>query len=89
MFKNYSGPGADGQEMTCRAGQSIDRIGLKNYRIGDIRVSPVHANFFENLGEGTADQVLELIDLIQDKIKQEFGINLEVEARLPSKEMND
>lgn len=63
------------------AGALIERSGLKGLRIGGIEVSPVHANFLVNTGEGRAEEVLELIAEIQHRVKERFAVELEPEVR--------
>ena len=61
------------------AGRLIDQVGLKGTRIGDIEVSSQHANYFVNLGKGTATDVKALIDLVHDKVKEKTGHDLQTE----------
>ncbi|MFH1171560.1 MAG: UDP-N-acetylmuramate dehydrogenase [bacterium] len=55
------------------AGALIDSCGLKGFRIGDVRVSPLHANFLENCGRATAEHVCMLCSIIKQKVRTEFG----------------
>ena len=64
------------------AGRLIEQAGFKGMRVGDIEVSPVHANFFVNRGEGTAEDFLRLMDNVTKKVKADFGIVLEPEIRI-------
>jgi UDP-N-acetylmuramate dehydrogenase len=64
------------------AGKLIDMAGLKGYRIGGACVSETHANFIINSGTATADDVLSLSQMIQEKVFQMFQINLEPEVRV-------
>lgn len=64
------------------AGRLIDDAGCKGMRVGDIEVSPMHANFFINTGKGTADDFLRLMDIVSKKVKEKFGIVLEPEIRI-------
>ena len=73
IFKN---PGGDA------AGRLIQEAGLKGERVGDIEVSPKHANYFVNHGEGTAAQALELIDRVRSRVREEFDVELELEVKL-------
>lgn len=66
-------------------GQLIDQIGLKNMHFGDIFVSPIHANFIVNKGSGTYKDVLKLVHLIRDSVKEKTGVVLEPEVRLLGK----
>ena len=61
------------------AGKLIEDTGLKGYRVGDAMVSYKHANFIVNVGHATSEDVLKLIKLIQDKVKEKTGILLETE----------
>lgn len=64
------------------AGALIDRLGLKGLKVGGAEVSMKHANFIINTGDATAANVLELVHRIQEKVKGEFGVDLEPEVRL-------
>lgn len=72
-FKNPPGVGA---------GRLIDQAGLKGARIGDAQVSSRHANFIVNLGGATCDDVLSLMEHVQRRVRQTFGVTLEPELRL-------
>jgi len=63
-------------------GRVIEAAGLKGTRVGQIEVSHVHANYLVNLGGGTAEEALELIDLVLEKVKEKLGIELEPEVRV-------
>jgi UDP-N-acetylmuramate dehydrogenase len=73
MFKNPAG---------TAAGRLIDQCGLKGMRMGDAEISSVHANFFVNHGRATASDVKALIDLAQQRVREKFGIELELEIEL-------
>jgi UDP-N-acetylmuramate dehydrogenase len=64
------------------AGRLIDAAGLKGTRIGDVVISPIHGNFFINLGGGTASDYLKLIRLAQKVVLSKFQIELELEIEL-------
>ena len=61
------------------AGRLIEACGLKGKRIGDAQVSKIHANFIINLGHATCNNVLELMGIIEEKVKRETGVILEPE----------
>jgi UDP-N-acetylmuramate dehydrogenase len=63
-------------------GRVIEAAGLKGTRVGQIEVSLVHANYLVNLGGGTAEEALELIDLVRDRVRERLGIDLESEVRI-------
>lgn len=54
----------------------IDTLGLKGYRIGDAMVSNTHANFILNVGQATADQVVQLVSYIKQQVRDKEGIQL-------------
>ena len=66
----------DGQS----AGKIIDNLGLKSVKINGAEISSLHANFIINKGSATANDVLELIKLVQQRVYQELGITLECEV---------
>ncbi len=63
-------------------GRVIEAAGLKGTRVGNVEVSPVHANYFVNLGGGTAEDALELIALVRERVRERLGIELETEVRV-------
>lgn len=63
------------------AGALIEELGLKGMRIGGAQVSDKHANFIVNTDKACADDVRSLIALIQDKVKEHYGIELKTEVR--------
>lgn len=77
VFKNHQDFERD---LTCRAGLFIDIIGLKGLTIGNLRVSPKHANFMENAGESTKEDVLQMIDVLKKELKLHTGISFETEV---------
>jgi UDP-N-acetylmuramate dehydrogenase len=67
---------------TCHAGQYIDIMGLKGFTLGDIRVSPVHANFLENVGQASYEDVQKSISFIRDELRLQFGLSFDTEVRI-------
>ncbi len=63
-------------------GRLIEAADLNGTRVGQIEVSPVHANYFVNLGGGTAEEALELIALVREKVRERLGVELEPEVRV-------
>lgn len=64
------------------AGFLIERVGLKGKRIGGAVISDLHANFILNLGSATFKDVLALIELARERVKEAFGYELELEVEL-------
>ena len=63
------------------AGSLVERAGLKGMRIGGAQVSELHANFIVNTGDATARDVKDLIELVQAKVSETYGIELQPEVR--------
>jgi UDP-N-acetylenolpyruvoylglucosamine reductase len=64
------------------AGRLIDELGLKGARVGGASVSIEHGNFIVNDGTATARDVLELIELLQQRAKADRGIELQTEVEI-------
>jgi UDP-N-acetylmuramate dehydrogenase len=60
----------------------IDAAGLRGHRVGDAQISEKHCNFFVNLGHARAADVYALIRLAQERVRQAFGVELELEVTL-------
>ncbi len=63
------------------AGRLIESAGLKGMRVGGAVVSDVHANFIVNVGGATSADVVALVRLIRDTVKEAYGIELTPEVR--------
>jgi len=61
------------------AGKLIELAGCKGLRVGGAVVSSEHANFIVNRGDATSTDVLKLIDIIREKVRRDFGVELELE----------
>ncbi len=75
VFKNPPGGGIS-------AGELIEKSELKGWRIGQAQVSEIHANFIINQGKATFSQVCELMDFVQSKVNQNFGVKLKPEIEI-------
>ena len=58
------------------AGKLIEDAGLKGFKVGDAEVSTKHANFIINNGNATGKDIIDLIHIIQDKVKEVYGIDI-------------
>ncbi|HHV54278.1 MAG TPA: UDP-N-acetylmuramate dehydrogenase [Firmicutes bacterium] len=63
-------------------GPMIQELGLPGTRVGGAEISRRHAGFIVNRGHATARDVLDLITLIQQRVKDRFGVELEPEIRI-------
>jgi UDP-N-acetylmuramate dehydrogenase len=60
----------------------IEAAGLKGWGVGDARVSEKHAGFVVNLGAATAKDVLAAMEMIQKRVFETSGIQLQPEVRI-------
>lgn len=65
------------------AGKLIDLLGLKDLKMGDLRVSPKHGNFMENTGKADWDQFSSLLSIIRHEMDVWYGIEFELEVKIP------
>jgi UDP-N-acetylmuramate dehydrogenase len=65
-----------------KAWQLIDAVGLRGYFVGDACFSDKHCNFLINTKQATAQNLLDLGKLAQEKIQQQFNISLQWELKL-------
>ncbi len=61
------------------AGTLIEQCGLKGTTVGGAQVSEKHAGFIINVGGATCDDVMGLVKLVQDTVKEKTGYMLERE----------
>jgi UDP-N-acetylmuramate dehydrogenase len=59
----------------------LEQVGAKGLRNGDIRVAVYHANLIYNVGQGTARELTEVIDLLKSRVREHFGLDLEEEVQ--------
>jgi UDP-N-acetylmuramate dehydrogenase len=64
------------------AGRLIERAGLKGTRIGNAMLSEKHGNYIVNLGGARAAEVLALVALAQERVRDATGVVLELEIRV-------
>ncbi len=64
------------------AGRLIDQVGFKGYRVGSFVVSVKHALVIINEGNGKQQELFQLVGVIKHRVKQAFGIDLEIEPRV-------
>ncbi len=64
------------------AGALIEEAGLKGQRIGGAMISPKHAGFILNTGQAKAADVYALIRLVEQTVRERFGVRLEREVKL-------
>lgn len=58
------------------AARLIEAAGLKGMKVGGAEVSTLHANFFVNTGQATAEDVLALMEQVKAAVQDQFGVAL-------------
>ncbi|MDE7187128.1 MAG: UDP-N-acetylmuramate dehydrogenase [Lachnospiraceae bacterium] len=61
------------------AGKLIMEAGMRGYRIGGAQVSDKHCGFVVNTGKATAADIREVIEEVQQRVKERFHVSLEPE----------
>lgn len=64
------------------AGRLLDEVGLKGARVGGAEISARHANFIVAHDGATAADVLNLIELARQRVRQATGIELQLEVEV-------
>ena len=64
------------------SGKLIEDLGLKGKIIGKAQISSKHANFIINRGGAKAQDIKDLMDLVQKTVKEEYNIDLIREQEL-------
>ena len=59
----------------------IEQCGLKGFTVGGAQVSEKHAGFVINRGNATCADVLSLVEQVQRRVKEQTGVELEMEVR--------
>ncbi len=63
------------------AGKILDEVGAKLLKVGGAKVFENHANFIVNYDNATSCDVLELMFVMYNKVKENFGIELKPEVK--------
>ena len=60
----------------------IEDVGLRGHKINGAMVSEKHANFIVNADHALADDIAELIGLIQTSVKERYDVDLKTEVEM-------
>ena len=55
--------------------------GLRGFQVGGAQISEKHCGFVVNTGDATAEDVKNLIEEVQKKVREKFGVTLEPEVK--------
>ncbi|MEA3322631.1 MAG: hypothetical protein U9Q12_00225, partial [Patescibacteria group bacterium] len=80
MFERDTGK--ESHDGRVPAGWLLDGCGIFQKRIGDIQAGVQHANYFINMGEGTAEQAIQLSAVAKTRVRDEFDVHLKEEVVL-------
>ncbi len=73
VFKNSS---------SLPAGMAIDALGLKGRVYKGLKISQIHSNFIENLGEADSESFLEFSSFIKEHLERYYGFEFELEVKV-------
>ncbi len=65
-----------------KAARLIEAAGAKGWKVGGAEVSPLHANFINNVGGATACDVSSLLARVRRAVHERFGVELQLEVHL-------
>lgn len=65
-----------------KAGLFIDKLCLGGINVGDLFVSEMHSNFYENKGNARFEDFTQLTEVIFEQLKLHTGIEFELEAKV-------
>ncbi len=60
----------------------LEACDLRGYRINDAQISDKHPGFIVNCGQASAEDVCDLLDLCQKRVKEKFDVELELEWKV-------
>lgn len=63
------------------AGKLIMDTGLRGFQVGGAQISEKHCGFVVNTGDATAEDVKNLIEEVQKRVREKFGVTLEPEVK--------
>ena len=63
------------------AGKLIQDAGLRGFQVGGAQVSEKHCGFVINKDHATAADIVELMNKVAEKVREDFGVQLEPEVK--------
>jgi UDP-N-acetylmuramate dehydrogenase len=70
-------------------GRLLEEVGARGFRVGQMAMRKTHANILINLGGGKFSQVESMIQNLQFKVEDRFGLKIEPEIRLVPNNFQD
>lgn len=85
-IKSYSAGSIFQNPQDISAWKLIDKCNLRNYSVGDAKVSNIHTNFLINEKHATFNEMYSLIFYVKRKVKEKFNIDLIPEIKIITKD---
>lgn len=63
------------------AGSLLELAGCKGLSLGDAQISPIHANFIENRGSASAQDIFNLAENSRKRVFEKLGVLMEYEVK--------
>ena len=63
------------------AGKLLEQVGVKELQVGGAKVFEKHANIIVNTGNATSQDIRKLADIMKQRVKDQFGIDLQEEVQ--------
>ena len=63
------------------AGWLIDQVGLRGKTIGHAKISEMHPNYILNTGGATAEEIITLVSIVKQKIRDELNVAIHSEVQ--------
>jgi UDP-N-acetylmuramate dehydrogenase len=79
FFKNIPDPKEKFGKLP--AGRLLEEIGAKGMQVGGAKVFDKHANIIVNTGTATSKDIRQLADIMKQKVRDRFGIELQEEVQ--------
>lgn len=79
---NYPSAGSIFKRTDVIPAKLIDQLGLKGLKVGGAMVSTKHAGFIINYNNATAVDIINLIEIIREKVKSAYNVNLALEMEI-------
>jgi len=77
FFKNVEDPREPFGKLA--AGKLLEEVGAKELKVGGAAVFGEHANIIVNTGTATSKDIRQLADILKERVKKKFGIELNEE----------
>ena len=78
----YKDKGIKSKDGRVPAGWLLDLVGMRGKRIGDAQIGTMHSNYFINLGNAKASEVIQLASMAKTRVRDKFGVQLKEEVQL-------